>query len=524
MNSNDLPRSSPEAQGVDPAGISTFLDRLESASDIEMHSLMILRHGLSSPRAGGRRTRRSGPHLLYSLSKSFTSTAAGVRRRRGAARPRRPPCSPTSPSSTPRSPTRAAGRCWSGTSPRWPAGTPAETVDRAVALDPVEPGPRLPAACRPSASRARVFAYNQPCTYTLAAIIQRLTGQTLTDYLRPRLFDPLGIGEVGWQQYPAGRDIGFTGLHATTEAIARLGPAVPAARVWEGRRLLSEDWVAEATRVAGGRQRRTQPNPDWRQGYGFQFWMSRHGYRGDGAYGQFCLVLPEQDAVIATTAATEDMQGILDAVWAHLLPAMMATTVGPSPVAELVARLAGLQLAAFQAKPAPDTSAAAWAEASFLPAGRRCEAQPTLTGVKLHHDGEHWRLTFVEGHVAFSATVGSGSWQTTLTETDDGGSGPPLAVSGGWTDEDTFGAEITFSRRRTGSNSPARGGPVRSRPGGEPSRCMPGDCASFECPVSRTVPDPAQVQWAQAAQVLGELSSVLAGRVRSLDPRSCRSW
>ena len=81
--------------------------------------------------------------------------------------------------------------------------------------------------------------------------------------------------------------------------------------------------------------------------------MSRHGYRGDGPYGQFCVVLPEQDAVIATTAATENMQGILDSVWTHLVPAMMATTVGPSPVAEqLVARLAGLQLAAFQAKPA----------------------------------------------------------------------------------------------------------------------------------------------------------------------------
>ncbi len=215
--------------------------------------------------------------------------------------------------------------------------------------------------------------------------------------------------------------------------------------VWNGQRLLSEEWVAQATRVQLETETPYQPNPDWRQGYGFQFWMSRHGYRGDGAYGRFCVVLPEQDAVIATTAATENMQDILDSVWTHLVPAMMATPVKPSPVAEqLVARLAGLQLAAFQAKPAPDTSAAAWAEASYLPAGGRCEAQPTLTGVKLHQDGEHWRPTRAEGHVAFSATVGTGSWQTTLTETDDGGSGPPLAVGGGWTDEDTFGAEIIF--------------------------------------------------------------------------------
>ena len=61
-------------------------------------------------------------------------------------------------------------------------------------------------------------------------------------------------------------------------------------------------------------------NPDWRQGYGYQFWMSRHGYRGDGAFGQFCLVLPEQDAVVAMTGGTEAMQAVLDHVWDHLLP------------------------------------------------------------------------------------------------------------------------------------------------------------------------------------------------------------
>ncbi len=83
------------------------------------------------------------------------------------------------------------------------------------------------------------------------------------------------------------------------------------------------------------------------------------------------MVLPEQDAVIATTAATENMQGILDAAWTHLLPAMTASTVDPSPVAEeLTDRLAGLRLEPLQAQPAPDSSAEAWAEASFR-SGRR---------------------------------------------------------------------------------------------------------------------------------------------------------
>ena len=173
--------------------------------------------------------------------------------------------------------------------------------------------------------------------------------------------------------------------------------------------------------------------------------MGRHGYRGDGAYGQFCVVLPEQDAVIATTAATENMQGILEAVWTHLLPAMTATMMEPSPVAEqLAARLETLQLAAFQAKPAPDSPVTAWADASFRPAGGQCEAQRTLTGVQLRQDGELWRLTFVEDDDAFSATVGAGGWHTNLTETDHGRTGVPLAVSGGWTDEHGFRAEVIF--------------------------------------------------------------------------------
>ena len=75
----------------------------------------------------------------------------------------------------------------------------------------------------PDKAPGSVFAYSQPCTYTLAAIIQRRTGQRLSEYLRPRLLDPLGIGDVGWQCWPAGRELGFSGLFARTEDVAKLG-------------------------------------------------------------------------------------------------------------------------------------------------------------------------------------------------------------------------------------------------------------------------------------------------------------
>jgi hypothetical protein len=139
------------------------------------------------------------------------------------------------------------------------------------------------------------------------------------------------------------------------------------------------------------------------------------------------------------------MQGILDGVWAHLLPAMTAAPVEPSSAAEqLASRLDGSELAAFQAKPAPDSSASPWADTSFRPQGGGCGAQPTLTGVQLHQDGESWQLALLEDEVALRATVGTGCWHTNVAETDNGRTGVPVAVSGGWIDDDTFGAEIIF--------------------------------------------------------------------------------
>jgi hypothetical protein len=173
----------------------------------------------------------------------------------------------------------------------------------------------------PDREPGTVFAYNQPCTYALGAIIARVSGGTLTDFLRTRLFEPLGITAYGWQLDGVGRELAFAGLHLPTESIAKLGQLYLAGGEWHGRQLLSREWVAEASRA------HIMPldrDPDWVQGYGFQFWLSRHGYRGDGAFGQYMLVLPEADAVVVMTAQSWDMPAVLDAVWTHLLPALTA--------------------------------------------------------------------------------------------------------------------------------------------------------------------------------------------------------
>jgi hypothetical protein len=217
-----------------------------------------------------------------------------------------------------------------------------ETLLEARAIDPADPV-RGFFAIPPDAEPGTLFAYNQPPVLALATILQRLAGERLSAYLRPRVLDPLGIGDLRWTQSRPGVEMGFSGVHTDLDAIARLGQLYLDDGVWEGRRLLPEGWVADASSVQIENPQREEP--DWRQGYGFQLWMSQHGYRGDGAFGQYMVVLPELDAVVAMFSCTDPMQAVLDLLWEHLLPAMGDDRSAPSPAdGALARRLADLSL------------------------------------------------------------------------------------------------------------------------------------------------------------------------------------
>ena len=130
------------------------------------------------------------------------------------------------------------------------------------------------------------------------------------DYLDKRLFRPLMIQKPDWDLSPEGINTGGWGLRITTEDIAKLGQLYLQKGIWQGERILSEAWVKEATskQTSNG----SNPDNDWDQGYGYQFWRCRNDcYRGDGAFGQFCIVIPEHDAVVAVTSGTSDMGGVI---------------------------------------------------------------------------------------------------------------------------------------------------------------------------------------------------------------------
>ncbi|MEV6404882.1 serine hydrolase domain-containing protein [Streptomyces bobili] len=439
MSARPLPDSTPSAQGVDASGVLAFLDAVDTAEAVEPHSLMVLRHGRVVAAGWWAPYTPDRLHLLYSLSKSFTSTAAGFAVAEGLIGLDDPVISYfpefDADITDPRSRAMLVRHVASMAS-----GHEAETVDRARALDRddlVRGFLLLP----PDRDPGTVFAYNQPATYTLAAILQRVTGQTLTAYLKPRLLDPLGFRDLAWLTDRTGRELGFSGLHGTTDAVARLGQLYLSEGEGDGRRLLPREWIAEATREhipTAGAMGDTD-RQDWDRGYGFQFWRSRHGYRGDGAYGQFCLVLPEHDAVIATTAATHDMQGLLNLVWEHLLPAFHPAPLSGRQDADaaLADRLTRLALTPTPGKPAPPERPHGWSGAVFTPYGDVCADQPGLTGVTVTADGDGWALTLTEGDDRLAARLGSGGW--TVTEEP-----VPVAASGGWSDGDTLAVDLAF--------------------------------------------------------------------------------
>jgi CubicO group peptidase (beta-lactamase class C family) len=161
------------------------------------------------------------------------------------------------------------------------------------------------------------FMYSSGDTIMISAMIQAAVGQTVKDYLVPHLFAPLGIEDVYWETTPLGRTLGCAGLMINTEELSRFGQLLLQRGEWEGKQLVPAEWIDYAT----SRQIDTDGPADWGQGYGCQFWMCTHNaYRADGAYGQFCIVLPDKQAVIAINSLEENMQGILDAVWTEIWP------------------------------------------------------------------------------------------------------------------------------------------------------------------------------------------------------------
>lgn len=409
---SDLPRSTPEAEGVSSQNILSFLESADTSKH-EFHSFMFVRHGKViaegwwNPYAPGLK------HTMYSTSKSFTSTALGF-----AVSDKLLTVDDKVVSFFPEHAPDSA-------SPYLAQLSVKDLLTMSVGQDP-DPTQKVPADSlwvkgfleTPILNEPGTkFLYNSMATYMLSAIVTKVTGEKVIDYLKPRLFDPLNIAGIDWETDPSGVNTGGWGLRLKTEDMAKFGQLLLQNGEWNGQQLISQDWVEEAT-TSKIIQRpdlsaEEQAKSDWLQGYCYQFWRCRNNaFRGDGAFGQYVIVMPEQDAVIAITSETSDMQGILNMVWDQLLPAMQDEELAAdeNAVSALSSKLFSLAL------PQPQPGMANEMEATVAGKSYTMEFNDNgLEKVAFQFGNKGAEVAFTYKDVSYNIPFGSNNWQLAQT-------------------------------------------------------------------------------------------------------------
>ncbi|HEV8429792.1 MAG TPA: serine hydrolase [Pyrinomonadaceae bacterium] len=445
QKSASLPRSSPEHEGISSVDLLAFIEAADKEIDM-MNSFMLVRHGHVVAEGWWAPYDRDTPHVLYSLSKSFTSTAVGFAIAEGKLNlddqvikffPDEAPADPSANMRAMR--VRDLLRMNTGNQFEAPIGVGEITKQTWVKTFLAHSVPFKPGTH---------FLYNSPATYMLSAIVQKVTGMTVLEYLRPRLFDPLGFKNPVWVTSPQGISAGAYGLSIRTEEIARFGELYLHRGMWNGKQLIPASWVEQATAMQTSTG--SAPASDWDQGYGYQFWRSRHdSFRGDGAFGQYCMVIPELDAVVAITSGVRNMQQVMNLVWDKLLPAMKPGRLPENAAArrQLETRLAGLKVK-FQGGSASSPISASVSGKWFeFPENNR-----DLKAVSFDFNSTSPALIIRTSTGETRMTIGTETWTNSrglfTNGLDRALSVPPnplVAATGAWTAENTFTVKLVLS-------------------------------------------------------------------------------
>lgn len=405
--------------------VAALLDRL-AAQSVECHSIMVVRHGHVVAEGWWAPYSADRPHLLYSLTKSFTSIAVGLAIGDGL-------LSLDDRVVEVLADHVPAGICAQGrrlTVHHLLSMTTGHRTDSLAEAWRLEPDDLVRGFLRvpfPDIEGTR-HAYDNPTTYVLARMVERVTGRGLPELLDERLFGPMGVGPAEWDRVASGAAFGFHGLHLTTEAVAAFGELLLRGGRWGDRQLVPRAWVRLATRQhievppAGD----GSGVADSARGYGYQFWMSRHGYYGDGAFGQHCVLVPSLDLVVAVTSANTRTSTVPDTIWECLAPG--AGRPGRTREDQLLAeRLRRLSLPTVPGSAGPRRSTRARldasAEDSALPDGTTVTVDPVDGG---------WLLRLGSG---LDVAVGHGEWR------ESSPLGRPVVAAGAW-QGDTFAADL----------------------------------------------------------------------------------
>lgn len=464
-----LPQSTPEEQGITAKGIIDFINAIDTGKT-EIHSFMFIRHGKIVAEGWWNPYGPDLKHLMYSASKTFTATGIGL----AVAENRLkltdkvvsffPASLPDTISDNMKSMTVKDLLTMSTGIPAEPRiGQSDEWVRAFLSMSPaVKPG--------------TVFKYYNTATFMLSAIVQQVTGETLFDYLQPRIFKPLEIKGVDWDLNPQGINLGLMGLRLRTEDMGKFGQLLLQKGNWNGKQLVPEAWISEATsfkiKSEGGDAKTLPELNDWVQGYCYQMWRGRNNsVRLDGMAGQFVILLPDKDAIVVLTANASNTQKELDLVWNYLYPAIKENkqlAPDPNANAELKKKLASLSI-----KPSVVTSVSSTFPARI--SGKNvvfAENAFGIQGLGFKFNNDVFELLIKRDNVTYSIKAGKDSWRlsnsglTSLLAAPRSGSSKSIdasykilqpvirpAAAYTWTDNNTLELTARFVEESLGSEA-----------------------------------------------------------------------
>jgi len=440
-----LQRSQPHVAGISAASVLDFLQAAES-QNLDLHTLLIARHGKLAVELYRWPYNSTRPRIGHSLAKSFTSAAVGMVIAEGRLKltdrvvdffpEHLPPIvSDNLRAMTVRDLlTMRAGHAEETSGSIW----------RSIKTSWIAEFLKIPVVHRPG----EFYVYTSAASYMLAAVFTRATGETLHAYLRPRLFEPLGIVGETWDIGPDGINPGGNGLTCKVSDLLKFGILHLQKGLWNGVRILPAEWIEEATRPIGD------------SNYGFHWVTGREGeFFAMGLFGQLIAVLPAHDAVVVLNSAIASPVAC-SAMWVPLLhqhlsslfPGAISNTIDNTVAElELISRIAAM------AQPPALSSSA--------------ESRPDLTGsftyaidnndlgidrISFSFEANRCTLTMSYPEAEHSIVVGIDHWLEGLTDIPSaplhhGYSLTPARVAAGacWRNEDHLTmtwifAEMTF--------------------------------------------------------------------------------
>ena len=311
----DIPRAkTAESVGVDSKEVQAFIDEcLEKG--LELHSVMVVRHGHVACEAFRAPYGPNIPHMMYSVSKSFTSTAIAFAIEEGYMTLETkfldvfPELRPTKfdayldKLNVFHLLTMQGGKSVSPMLDRTKDTWLEDFVNSPWAFEP-----------------GTEFLYISENMYVLCTMIHRLTGMSVTEFLTPRLYEPLGIDVPYWETCPRGIEAGGWGLFLKLEDLAKFALCYKQHGVYNGKQVIPEYWTVDGTKAIADCSPKSNGDYDGMNGYGYCFWRNggyENSYRADGMFSQFGIVFEDIDAVIAVNGGNINEHDMRETIWHH---------------------------------------------------------------------------------------------------------------------------------------------------------------------------------------------------------------